>query len=160
MTDGKIYIIVTNKLPGGVGPGPGPKPSEKEEKDEDLFSHWAKNRLISLGKGLAKKAVMYPLSNIGNFTGNYVAQTQINNSLSVVNSLLSIGTAAFAGFKLFGPPGAAIAASIAVINETVSYSLQSISNWVENQKINYNIDQLRDRSGMNATLDGSRGTEN
>lgn len=159
MTDGKIYIIVTNKLPGGVGPGPGPKPPEKEKKDEDLFSHWAKNRLLDLGKSLAKKAVIYPLSNIGNFTGNYVAQTQVNNSLSIMNSLVGVGTAILAGSK-YGPAGAIIAGSIAVINETVSYSFQSISNWVENQKINYNIAQLRDRSGMNATLDGSRGTEN
>ena len=31
---------------------------------------------------------------------------------------------------------------------------------IANKKVNYEIAQVRDRAGLNSTLDGSRGTEN
>lgn len=158
--DGKIYIIVTDKLPAG-GDTPAPAEPVTKEKKEDLFSHWARQRLLGEAKQLAQGAVMYSLHNIGNFTGDYITQAHVNNAMSAVSGLASIGTAALAGFKYTGSPiGAVIAASIAVINKVVSGAQTSYSNYVQNQKTNYEIEQLRERSGLNTLVDGSRGTEN
>lgn len=161
-TDGKIYIIVTDKMPGGGEPIPVPKPPEtKKDKKEDLFSHWARQRILEETKQLAKNAVMYSLHNIGNFTGDYITQGHVNDAVSAVSGIASIGTAALAGFKYTGSVwGAVIGASLAIVNRVVSGTQSAYSNYVQNQKTNYEIEQLRERSGLNTLLDGSRGTEN
>lgn len=162
MNDGKIYIIVTDKLPGGKGETTPEKPKKKEEEtsDNSLLMHWARDSLINTAKQTVNKAIDYSLNNIGNFTGNYIAQTHINNLRSNLHTLTSIGESAFAGFMFAGPVGAVISTSLAVLNTGTSSLFQIHSNLVANRKTNYEIEQLRNRSGMNTLLDGSRGTEN
>lgn len=161
-SDGKIYIIVTDKLPAGSSPQPNNSGEKKESKESDdsLMSHWARDKLISEVKHLATTAATYQLSNVGNFSGDYIAQTHINDTLQNLNGLVSIATSTAAGFKVGGPWGAVIGFSLSVINQTVSSALQMHSMRVETSKTNYEIAQLRRRSGLNTVLDGSRGTEN
>lgn len=162
-SDGKIYIVITDKRPEGEGGSviQSQSSSVQQEKNEyALIDHWAKGKLINEVKSLSRSAVMYSLNNIGNFTGNYIMQTQVNNTISNLSSLANIGVSAIAGAKMFGIPGAIIAGSLAIINSNVSSALHIHSLRVENRKINYEIEQLRDRAGLNTTLDGSRGTEN
>lgn len=158
--DGKIYIIITNRLPNGMSPNPEEDENQGGEGNsgQSLFSHWAKQRLINEAKSLATNSVMHTLHNIGNFTGDYMTQSHVNSALSAINGLIDIGTAAIAGAK-FGPAGAAIGAAIAIVNKGVSSGYALYQGYLENQRTNYEIRQLRDRSGMNALLDGSRGTE-
>lgn len=162
--DGKIYIIVTDKLPGGGEPGPKPKPSpkkpERETLSDTLMSHWAKSQLISEVKQLATTAVNYQLSNIGNFTGDYIQQTRVNDALRSLSGLTHIVSATVAGAKAGGPWGAVIGFSLGVINQTISSALEMNSRRIEVNKTNYEIAQLRQRVGLNTVLDGSRGTEN
>ena len=162
VNDGKIYIIVTNKLPNNSGTPDTSAKANKEASDEkeDLFGHWAKNQILSTIKSTATSAVNYSLSNIGNFTGDYLAQAQVNIARNNLNSLMSIGMSAVAGFKFAGPPGAVIMGSMALISQSVSGIFAIHSARVANSKTNYEIAQLRDKTGMNTLLDGSRGTEN
>ena len=164
MNDGKIYIIVTDKLPDGKGE-PAPETSKKKEEetsDNSLLMHWARDSLINTVKQTVNTSIHYAISNIGNFTGDYMTQRQVNNAIHNINSLKSIGSTALAGFVASGgnPIGAVIGASLAVVNQTISSIFEITSNSISNKKVNYEIEQLRDRSGMNTLLDGSRGTEN
>lgn len=155
-SDGKIYIIVTDKLPTGSGNNV----VNQKENNDDLINHWAKDRLIDTTKSIIKSSVNYSLTNIGNFTGDYITQTKINNTIHNLNVLKGIGLGAIAGFKYGGAVGAVIGASLSVINSGVSSVEMIHSNRVQNRKTNYDIEQLRNRAGLNTLLDWSRGTEN
>lgn len=156
---GKIYIIVTDKLPSGETPTPeGVKnPAEKDKDDGSLFAHWAKNQILGLVKQTATQAVNFTLSNVGNFTGSYVAQSQINNARKIISNLMSIGSAAVAGSK-FGAPGAIIGAVIATAGIVVSDTQEFISLQIQIRNNNREAAILRERSGLNEYIDGSRGT--
>ena len=53
----------------------------------------------------AKSIVSYGLNNYGNFTGDYIGQTRINESLKAISYASAIG----AGFAMGGPVGGAMA---------------------------------------------------
>ena len=163
MTDGKIYIIVTDKLPaGGAEPQPGVETEKKEKKsDKDILMHYAKNKLIETVKSAASNAVHFSLGNIGNFTGDYITQRQINNNLQMASELMSFGATVWAGFKVTGSPwGAAIAAAGWAVQKGLSIGEQLVTLNVEKTRVNYNIEQIRNRSGLNSHMNWNRGTEN
>lgn len=162
MTDGKIYIIVTDKLPsGGVEPQPGVETEKKDKKsDKDILMHYAKNKLIETVKSAASNAVHFSLGNIGNFTGDYIRQAQVNNALNLLNEVGNFAASAFAGFKVAGPWGALIAAGAYTIGKTINTAEYFISLDLQQRRTNYSIEQLRDRSGLNSHMNWNRGTEN
>jgi hypothetical protein len=160
INDGKIYIVITDKLPNGNGAGGVNADNSQKDQAEEITNHWARDRLIGETKSLIKKATMYQLSNIGNFTGDYITQTHVNDTISNVSSLANIGFSMLAGAKIAGGIGAVVGLSLAVINQTATDIMRIHSVRIQNQKTNYEIEQLRNRAGLNSRLDGSRGTEN
>jgi len=162
--DGKIYIVITDTAPSGTTVSApinsNTESHAKKEEKNNLLNHWAKNRILSTTKSIGSQAVLYSFHNIGNFTGDYITQAKVNESLEIVSSLAGIGMSAIAGFSVGGPIGAVIGASLDVINRTVSSAFSINTRMVENRKTNYEIEQLRIRAGLNSILDGSRGTEN
>lgn len=157
MADGKIYIIVTDQLPNGGGHLVPDQPNKKDKEGNDLQSYVA-HKFFNLIESQAKQAVMFTLQNIGNFTGNYVAQQEVNNALKFVNFGEKLGVAALAGAK-FGPVGAGIAAGVVAVGEYFSQAQEWFTGYVENQRQNRQIEMLRSRAGMNSTNNGNRGTE-
>lgn len=162
--DGKIYIIVTDKIPSENQASINNNQivnNTPTKQSGNLLKHWAQNNMIDLVKSTVNKAIMYQLSNVGNFTGNYMAQTHINNALSNLSSLTSIGTSALSGFLVTGSPiGALMGASLSLINSSVNGALNMNTLMIQNRQTNYEIAQLRDRAGLNSLKDNSRGTEN
>ena len=115
--------------------------------------------MLNTTKQIAKQAVTFSISNIGNFSGDYITQTHVKQSFDALSGLASVGMGALAGFKYGGGPiGAVIGASLAVVSQTITGITNIISGMVDNSKINYEIAQLKDRSGLNTYVDGSRGT--
>lgn len=164
-SDGKIYIVITDKAPNQSQASISNNQivnNTPVKQNDSLISHWAKNNMIDLVKSISNKAIMYELSNIGNFTGNYIEQTHINNAMSNLSAIGSIGTGALSGFLATGgnPLGALMGASLSLINTGVGGLLNMNSLMVQNKHTNYEIAQLRDRAGLNTLKDGSRGTEN
>jgi len=101
--------------------------------------------------GNVRQAVQFGLSNVGNFTGDYITQRNINRALETLNGVSSVAMGAMAG----GWVGAVIAtASLAVRGIT-----QEISRQINYQNEEINTSMARQRSG-NVHTDGSRGTEN
>lgn len=168
MADGKIYIIITDKLPQdtpGPGPGPAPTPSGNPSSSSggnknNIILDYAAHQFFNLIKETTTKIINYQLNNVGNFTGDYITQRHINFARGNLNVLVGIGGAAVAGFKYGGPWGALIAATVATVATGVSGALDYNTNLIQNTKTNYAIAQLRERSGLNSLKDGSRGTEN
>lgn len=167
MSDGKIYIIVTDKYPGGQpGPGPSPMPTPEqstvtETNNESLLQKYAFHKTFDFLEAQAQKAINYTISNIGNFTGDYDKQRQVQSSVTAIKTLMNIGTAAYAGFVATGNPiGAAIGAVIATGSLLINAAYEQHSLEIQQKKNDYAIAQLQQRSGLNTLIDGSRGTEN
>lgn len=158
MADGKLYIIVTDQLPGGQGPITPDKPKKEKKEKDDLLSDYAQHQFFNLITNQAKTAVQYTIGNIGNFTGSYVTQEHINNAISAIGFLERVGMAALAGSK-YGGWGAAIGAAVAIVGEGVSQGLNIFSNILQMRRQNEAVAQLKDRAGLNAINNGSRGTE-
>ena len=160
--DGKIYIVITDKMPTGSKNQISSSSQVQESNDNAILQHWARDNIINTTKSLIKRTATYQLSNIGNFTGDYLTQNQVNNTLSNLQTLSSIGMGAYSGFVATGgsPIGAVIGLSLSLLNASVNSVFNIHSQRVQNQKTNYEIAQLRDRAGLNSLRDGSRGTEN
>lgn len=160
MADGKIYIIVTDQLPAGQGPlTPDKQKDKKEEKDSSL-KDFASHKFFNFIESQAKQAVNYGISNIGNFTGDYVKQQQVNGAKELLSFGMELGAAVIAGFKYTGSPwGSLIAAGVVVAGKGITIGEQLLSQAAETSRQNRYIDQLRTRAGLNSTNNGSRGTE-
>lgn len=118
------------------------KGDAKKMASTSLFAHAAVSNV--------KQAVKYSLGNVGNFTGDYVLQNQIDVGLQVFEDVAAIGFATAAG----GLPGAIIAtASIGIKYATKEISRQ---NQMAVDRAQFRYDYAR--SG-NALFDNSRGTE-
>ena len=96
---------------------------------------------------------------MGNFSGDYLAQTNINATMSNVSTLASYGLTAAAGAKYGGIYGAAIAVGVKMVTDAVSFGLNERTNRAQYKKTNYEISKLKDLSGLNALIDVSRGTQ-
>lgn len=158
--DGKLYIIITDK-PGGNGNGEMPPLQEdgtQEKKKQSNVQSYAVHQFYNLVTNQTKRAINFTLDNIGTLTGDYITQRRINNTKEALNVGIRIGTATLAGAKIGGVIGAVVGAVYGIASETFGAISGYYQGLWENQKINYNIDRLRARSGLNVTLDGSRGT--
>ena len=161
MSDGKIYIIISDRPDaGGTGGLETQQAAETEAKKQQTGWNYASHRFANFIESQAKQFMNYGINNIGNFTGDYEIQRKINEDLQLLNILGNIGTSTVAGGVSGGVPGAIIAFAVSTASTVINAGLEAKTQRVANEKINYNIEQLRKRSGLNTRLDGSRGTEN
>lgn len=163
----KLYIVISDSPSSSNQEGENQTASEKKESDKkkdktDTFNTYIKQQFLNELKSQATQAVNYSVAQYGNLTGDYITQKNTQYALSVINNIISIGTAAIGGFKLSGGNvwGAVIGAGLAVTNQFISFGYQVHGEYINNLKRNREIDILRERSGLNSYLDGSRGTEN
>lgn len=155
----KLYITISDER-GGGGTIPTPKPdASKEKKERDTLGRYIEHEMFHLVKSQATQSVNFALSNIGNFTGDYITQRKVNEAKQSASGIMTIGVSTIAGAK-YGPWGAAIGFVVGAVSVISGGVFNVISNSVENAKENYNISQLRERAGLNSIYDGSRGTEN
>lgn len=162
--DGKIYITISDKRFGRNEPDTPtlttPGQADKEKDKGNPLADYAKHQFFSLIKSQATQAVNYTISNIGNFTGNYVSQMHTQDSVNLLNTLINYGTSAYAGFKMTGSPiGALVAVGIQAIGSGITKVEELYAGYVQNARQNYAIAQLRTRAGLNSNNNGSRGTD-
>ena len=161
-TDGKIYIVITDRMPGSPGSPEGEGNGEGAKKSESgMVAHWARQRLLGEAKSAASSWISYGVNNIGNFTGNYTAQAEVQAGMTMLSKVSGIGESALAGFRATGSAwGAVIGAGLAIINLFNQDVQRNNLRMLEQRKTNYAISQLRERSAMNPYVDWGRGTEN
>ena len=163
----KLYITISDnrgQTSGASGkPTPNSQASSNKPNEENngtsLLGKYAEHQMFHLVKGATTKAVNYSISNIGNFTGDYLKQKDVYYSKEVISNLTNLALTTYAGSQ-FGPIGTAIGFVVGVGSQIVGGIFEDISNRVDNAKNNYNISMLRERVGLNTIYDGSRGTEN
>lgn len=169
MADNKLYITITdsrntkNGYSGSVptkGGNAQGATANKENDEDSALKRYAEHELFHLVKGTATKAVNFSINNIGNFTGNYIQQQEVNEVKQGISGLVSIGFSTLAGAKLGGLPGAIVGFVVGVGSIVVDTVFDDISNRAQNSKNNFEISMLRERVGLNTIYDGSRGTEN
>ena len=159
--DGKLYIIISDKRDddgnGGNTPADTTQKDSNKKSSQSIITHQFYNFITSQ----AKQFVNYNIQNIGNFSGDYITQRRVNEAIQGLNITMNIGGAFISGTMMTGNPlvGAAFA-TIAIAGTAINAMYQSHTQRIQNAKTNYNIDQLRRRSGLNTYIDGSRGTEN
>lgn len=95
-----------------------------------------------------KSIISYGLNNYGNFTGDYIGQTTINESLRAISYASAIG----AGFAMGGPAGGAMA-TLAV---TTNLFLENVSLMEKEKKATIQSEQLRILTG---TYKNSKGRD-
>lgn len=176
--DGKIYITISDRRfgkntvdspspsSGGSGgrsatPRTGNLGIDYSGADKLLASEtkYIEHEGMHILKQTVNKFISYGLGNIGNFSGNYIIQQDVNNLLSNAQGFINIGVMTLAGAK-YGPVGAVTGLGIGIISQITSSVLAIRQRTIEVSKNNYEIEQLKARSGLNALIDGSRGTEN
>ena len=159
-TDGKIYITISDRRIGeGGGETPDtPQTQKDDEKKKDLLGDFLKHKFYNLVQEQAKQMGRYTLANIGNFTGDYQYQREMNVAMDVLGEAVNLVSAFTTGTMATGGNviGGAVAVAITVASQTINFALQESANRVSNRTQNYNIQQLRDISGLNALTNGSR----
>lgn len=160
--DGKIYITISDRRFGKnkaeADEQNKQEKTQQESSEESAFGAFARHRFFNLIQGQAQQAVNYSIANIGNFTGDYVKQTQVAETMNILGFLGDLAMAGIAGSK-FGAPGIAISVGTIVLGKAITINQQIYAGKVENTRINYDIAQLRTRAGLNSANNGSRGTD-
>jgi len=170
MADGKIYITITDERSGSTIPGTDISPGIPKKKDDlgdlragkpnsdtsSLFGDWAKHQFFNFTESQAKQFISYSIGNIGNFTGSYQTQRQIQETLRIGNMVKNVGLSMLAGFKFGGFVGMAITGAIAVSSQTVNLIYEDYSLTVQTKQQNREIDMMRKISGLDGLTNGSR----
>lgn len=157
MADGKIYITITDEPLTKPEPGTPQPPKPEGEKDDknSLFSDFAKHQFFEFIKAQSKQFINYTIGNIGNFTGNYQSQRQIQETISIGNRIANVGMAAIAGAK-YGVAGAIIGAVVSIASQGIELGLQDHTLGVQVKQQNREIDMMRKISGLDGLTNGSR----
>ena len=164
----KLYITISDDRGNGSqstptkqsSGGTGGNNSGKQIAEEDnAVFRYAEHEMFHMAKNLATQSVNFSMNNIGNFTGDYIAQRRVNEMRQAASGIVSIGMTTLAGAK-YGLTGAVVGFLVGTYSMLTGSVFEVIVNQSQNAKANYNISQLRQRVGLNSIYDGSRGTEN
>lgn len=163
MEKNKLYITISDERSsgtptketqqGGVG-------ASRETKKNHELSKYIGHEFYHLVKNQAVRFVNFSIGNVGNFKGDYISQRKINQVKSAVSSLVSIGVATYHGAQIGGVVGGAVGFAFGTAVMVAESVYRDIETQNEFSKTNYNIEQIRTRSGLDSLRDGSRGTEN
>lgn len=158
-TDGKINIYITEgDLPDELGQGKGGQGGQKPSKSQsDMFKTYLKHEMLHMVRNTVHNMVNFSVNQIGNMRGDYAMQRDVENALTIGRQVMGVGAAALVGSK-FGVPGAIVGAGVAIVSNTINGLINIHNESIKYKKQNYEIAQLRTRTGMNTLLDGSRGT--
>lgn len=153
--DGKIYITISDTR-GGKGAGVSNDSDKKSDKKENTALKFARHKFFNFVENEARTIANYSISNIGNFTGDYMAQYEIQASIEMISFAVDLGMAAATGAKIGGGIGAAVAVGVELTAKGISKALSINSEIFEYKKINRNIDIMRERLGLEGLTNGGR----
>ena len=144
----RIQIETLNSESNSVSVDGINQPQEQAQLNEKSGKVLKQVAVIGAMASAAKSIVSYGLNNYGNFTGDYIEQTRINESLKAISYVSAIG----AGFAMGGPVGGAMAA-VAV---TTNLFLENASLMEQKKKATIQSEQLRILTG---TYKNSKGRD-
>ena len=160
MEEGKIYITITDKLseePDGSVVSSGDSPNQKVKQQKTLEAY-ATHRFFNFVESQAKTIANYSVSNIGNFTGDFQMQRDIDSAVTLAKFGVNLIASFKAGMVFSGGnvAGGLVAVGIALATEGINYGLQEKSANLQIRNQMYTIEQLRTISGLNGLTNGGR----
>jgi len=155
MPDGKIYITISDERKETSQLSSVTESKQQQQEKTSLFGDFAKHQFFDFVQSQANQFVSYTVSNIGNFTGNYQTQRQVQETLQIGKMITNVGVSMLAGSK-FGLPGALIAGGIAIASQGINLAYQSKTLDVQTKQQNREIEMIRSISGLNELTNGSR----
>lgn len=166
--DGKLYIIITDQpvvnstqtITENTTTTEEPQKNKQikttQTKENSNTYNFAAHQFYNLVTQTATEIVNWSISNIGNFSGDYIKQANVQKAIGLTSKILGIGMAAFHGGMAGGPIGALVAGTVALVGTGVSIALEDRANSFQVQKQNREIAQLRELSGLNPLTNGGR----
>ena len=152
--DGKIYITISDTR-GGSGAGVS-SDADKKEKEKQTLTDFAKHKFFNMIESEAKTFVNYTIGNIGNFTGNYQMQRDVQATMSTLGFLTNLATSAYVGAKAGGWIGALITTSVTLVGEGINFGLKEKNEQLQNKRTNRNLSIMRERLGLEGLTNGGR----
>lgn len=157
--DGKIYITISDSRFGRNKAEADEQQNLDNEKDkkDNTLQKFLQHKFFNVIQSQAKQAVNYTVSNIGNFTGNYQTQRDVQQSLEILNWVTGTATAAYTVAKSGGGwVGALVTVAVSAGSGLISAGYREYSEQFQNKKTNRNIEMMRNRLGLQGLTDGSR----
>jgi hypothetical protein len=161
MADGKIYITISDTR-GGSGSGvSNDADSGASSNNESKLGKFVAHKVRNLVESEARTFVNYTIGNHGNFTGDYIAQSEMQGAMNAINFMTELGSAIATGAKMGGGGwgsliGAAVAVTTFSVIKGVNFGLQERSEKFQQTKTNRNLEIMRERLGMEGLTNGSR----
>lgn len=126
-------------------------------KDGTLISSLVVNQAFNQVKGLVKNAAFYYMNKNFTLKENYIRNRDVENALTSINKITSLGTSVAGGFLLGNVAGAAVAAAGWAANEAFTAFKRQDQAMMGLNTTNIQNAYQRTRAGLN---DGGRGTQN
>ena len=144
----RIQIEILNSESNDVSVDGINQPEDQAKVNEKSGKVLKQVAVIGSMASAAKSIVSYGLNNYGNFTGDYIGQTRINESLKAISYASAIG----AGFAMGGPVGGAMATLAVATN----LFLENVNLMEQKKKATIQSEQLRILTG---TYKNSKGRD-
>lgn len=160
MADGKIYITISDTR-GGSGAGVSNDADTGGSDKNQTIADFAKHKFFHLIESEARTFVNYSIGNIGNFTGNYQMQRDVQQTFGILSEMINIGSASVTAFKAFkggtqGAIAAAITAAATIAGKAINFGMKEYQEQFENRRTNRNIELMRNRLGLEGLTNGNR----
>ena len=155
MANDKLYITISNKSrDNGSGDSDSKKKKEKDPAGE--FKSYLVHQSLDLIKSKTLSAIDKSINRIGTFKGDYISSREAQYAIAMVKQSMSIGSSMLAGFAIGGGIGAIAGATFAFSSILVD-NVQDIIDYKQAYNVQqYEIDLIRQRSGLNSTTNESR----
>ena len=155
MANDKLYITISNKS-GGNGSGDSDSKKKKEKVPASEFKSYLVHQSLDLIKSKTLSAIDKAVNRIGTFKGDYISSREAQYALSMVKQTSSIISSAVAGATIGGGIGAIAGATFAFSSILVD-NVQDLIDYNHAYNMQqYEIDLIRQRSGLNSTTNESR----
>ncbi|MCR5112733.1 MAG: hypothetical protein K6A63_02220 [Acholeplasmatales bacterium] len=104
-------------------------------------------KLVNAATNATTSMIKFSLSNYGDFTGDYLAQEKINNTLAMLNTAMSFGSNIVGGAMVAGVPGAIVGGIVSGIQLGTTLAQNIISANLSAAKSNYAAQANANRLG-------------
>lgn len=163
MADGKIYITISDTRGGSndVATADAEAKSTTNNNGKTALGLMAFNKFINFAEGQANQYVNYTVGNIGNFTGSYQAQKDMEFLVRTINFATNLGISTIGSFVMFGGGvqggvAAALTAGAIIGTEIISNLYRENTEAFNMRRTNRNIALMRERLGLEGLTNGSR----
>ena len=168
MADGKIYITISDTRGGSneVETANAAAKNNANSSGKTALGLMAFNKFIDFAQTEANQYVNFTIGNIGNFTGSYSAQKEMEVTMKYLNYFSNLGISSVGTFINFtAASGSPLAGGIAATAEVILKGaitlidkgiFQEKAEQFNMRRTNRNISLMRQRLGLEGLTDGSR----